>query len=166
MSEKKNRWGWMLNTFYLWSEPVSCLPEKRPFLRLLAMTYVKQMRLVKKVSFFHARVDLRCLAEDWGWHRVMVGEVVVVVQRGGATPIHWVCQSPLCPRAEGEICQLVYNVFAQANVTEDYPLHLLWALLSGGDQNAVRCLNSLSLLFFFFTSFVWKQHGFEGFSNM
>lgn len=40
------------------------LARKRPFLRLLVMTYVKQMRLVKKVSFFHARVDLRCLAAD------------------------------------------------------------------------------------------------------
>lgn len=38
----------------------------RNFLRLLRMTYVKQMQLVKKMSFFHGRIDLHSLATTSG----------------------------------------------------------------------------------------------------
>lgn len=88
MSEQTGRDG-MLNTFYLWSGLVSCSPENVLFLRLSGMTYVKQMLLVKNVSFFHARVD------PGVWQQSEVGTGL-----GGQLPFTKTSQSRLSPRSE------------------------------------------------------------------
>ncbi len=84
------------------------------------------------MSFFHACVDPRCLAAEWGWHWVK-----------RTTPIRWACQSPLCPRAKGNFANSCTHIACALKTQCNRRLapSSFITVIKWLDRNAVGCFD-------------------------